>query len=236
MVGAEHGRVGAAAGLEPKQAAMLRVEIEEQRVSDAQAAASGGAVGDELQYLIGAVAVLVDEMVGRAGRAGAAVRLDLQIRQRIGGDRPMVGAQLAPGDGAVIVAVDADRVIEIAQRNVPLPDNMSVLETEGEIAVARFVRRGRRRSPATQPAVDNQGGDQPSHCAGPRRIARPVRRAACPRDARRRAIRAQAGPPTADRRPKLLRAANGCPTALAAPPSSPRQDAAPAPAASADRA
>jgi hypothetical protein len=123
---------------------MLRIKVEQQRVAYAQGGRNGGAVSGKSQYRIGAVAMLVYQMVGRVRRAGAAVGRQLQMRQRVGGDRPMMCAQLAPGDDTVVIAVDSDGVIEIAQRDVPLSRNVPSVEVQAEVAVARFMRGGRR--------------------------------------------------------------------------------------------
>src|SRR5262249_45235962 len=78
-------------------------------------------------------------------RAGARIRLDFQPRERVGGDGGVVAAQFAPGDGAVVVAVEADGEVEIAERDLPFAIDAAVGDAQAEIAVARFVRlRGRR--------------------------------------------------------------------------------------------
>ena len=63
-------------------------------------------------------------------------------------------AQLAPRDLAVAVGVEREHVVEIAQRDVPLPAQRRAVALEGQVGVARLVRRGRRdgrRAPAGRP-------------------------------------------------------------------------------------
>ena len=63
--------------------------------------------------------MLVDQLLdgrGRAHRAGAG---ELEPGERVGGDVAVPGLELAPGDRAVAVAVEPDRVLQVAQRDVP---------------------------------------------------------------------------------------------------------------------
>jgi hypothetical protein len=113
--------VGLAIRLQPHQPAMLRIEIEEKIVADLKSLRRPGALGLEPQHLVGAVTVVVDQMLDNVRGAGVAVRPQCQVAQQIGSDRRLLTAQLAPGDDAVIVDVDAERIVEVAQRNIPLP-------------------------------------------------------------------------------------------------------------------
>src|SRR5262249_55297193 len=101
MIRTEYRRVGATLLLQPQQAPMLRIEIKEQSVLDAQQPWSGRAIDGKSQHLVGAIAVLVDKVIGRVCRTTVPVRRDFQPRQCIGGDFPMVGAQFTPGNQTV---------------------------------------------------------------------------------------------------------------------------------------
>src|SRR5438132_5292116 len=84
----------------------------------------------------------------RARRAVGAARAQLQSLQRVRGDVRVVRLHLAPGDVAVAARVQADREIEVAQRDVPLAVEVRALDADREIAVARLVRErvgGRER-------------------------------------------------------------------------------------------
>lgn len=96
---------------------MLRVEVEEQPVVDAEGVDRAGDVRtgrSETQHRVAAVGVLVDQMLDGACRAELPVGRQLQPCQRVSGDVVVVGAQLAPGDRAVLVVVKPDRVVDVA--------------------------------------------------------------------------------------------------------------------------
>ena len=65
--------------------------------------------------------MVVDQMLGRRAAGTRAVGAQREARQRVGGDVGVARAQLAPGDVAVAVGIEPDGVLEIAQRDVPLP-------------------------------------------------------------------------------------------------------------------
>ena len=143
-VGAQDRRVGSALLVEPKQAAVLLIQIEQQCVADRQDPGNGRALGGKPQDRVGAIAVIVYQMLADRDRAKGAVGGDCQPGQGVSGDFLVLGLDLFPGDLAIAVGVEADRVIEIAQRDVPLPAQAVTREPQREIAVARFVRRCRR--------------------------------------------------------------------------------------------
>src|SRR5262249_40553991 len=117
----ENSCVGLAIRLQPHQPAMLKIKIEEKIVADLKNFRRPGAVCVEPQHLIGAVTVVIDQMLDYVRGTGVAVRLQCQAGQQIGSDRCLQAAQLAPGDDAVIVDVEAERIVEVTQRDVPLP-------------------------------------------------------------------------------------------------------------------
>jgi hypothetical protein len=73
VVAAENRRMGAAPILQPKQSTVLRIDIEEKRVFDAQLLGNGGTVDGKSQDLVGAVAVVVDQMFDNLDRAAGAI-------------------------------------------------------------------------------------------------------------------------------------------------------------------
>jgi hypothetical protein len=75
----------------------------------------------------------------RAGRAAGAQR---KARQRVGADRGLPRAQFAPCDGAVAVGIQADGVLEVAQRDIPLPAHAGGVRLHRQVAVARLVGVG----------------------------------------------------------------------------------------------
>jgi len=84
--------------------------------------------------------VLVDEVLDRGKRARPLVGADPQPRKCVGGNLGVPGAHLAPPYRAVAVAIQADRVFEVAQRDVPLAFDLGSVGANREIAVARLVR------------------------------------------------------------------------------------------------
>ena len=130
---------------------MLRIEIEEQRIADGERALRcSRAVGHETQDRVGAVTVLIDEMGGWNEAARAVASFDPQAGDGVGRDSVLTCPQLTPGDRAIIVAVEADGMIEIPQSNVPLPFGDIVLDRDFQVAVARLVGESRCRRAAQQ--------------------------------------------------------------------------------------
>ena len=101
-------------------------------------------MGGKPQDRIGAVAVIVDQMLADRDRAKDAVGSNCQPGHRVGGDFLVLGLDLSPGDLAIAIGVEPNRVIEIAQCDVPLPAQAVTCERQREIAVARLVRMCRR--------------------------------------------------------------------------------------------
>ena len=152
----QHHGLRRAGALEAQQAAMRGIEVEEQAVGDFdRCRRARAAVGVETHDLVGAVAVFVHQMHGRRQLAVATIGAHREPCQRVGGDVGVPGAQLAPGDFAVAVAVQADRKFEIAQRDVPLAAYRRAFHAERKVAVAGFVcERGgaeKRRSQDQEP-------------------------------------------------------------------------------------
>jgi len=52
----------------------------------------------------------------------------------------MAAAHFAPGDGAVMICIQAQQALEIAQRNIPLALDLRTRDAEHEITVAGLVR------------------------------------------------------------------------------------------------
>ena len=145
-LGTENRRVGVALLLQPKQAAVLWVEIEQKTVFDGQHPRNGGAVNGKPHDLVGAVAVVVDQMLGDPHWAADVIGGDRQAGQRVGGDFVVLRLDLSPGDLAVAVGIEPNGVIEIAQRDVPLSSQVIPLHRKHEVAVARLVGVSRRNA------------------------------------------------------------------------------------------
>ena len=81
-------------------------------------------------------------MIAGPGGAGLRRARQRQLAEGLGGNRRLSGLELAPGDRTVSVAVEADRMLEIAQGDVPAPVDRRAVDGELEIGVARPVRAG----------------------------------------------------------------------------------------------
>ncbi len=103
-----------------QQAFVLGIEIEKEAVTDFKLRSRPRALRGEAQHRVGAVAVLVDQMFGRAQRARRAIERNREPRQRVRSELSMPRAQFTPRDLAIAIAVESDRKIKIAQRDVPL--------------------------------------------------------------------------------------------------------------------
>src|ERR1700730_6831276 len=84
--GTKDGRARLAAGLQTQQPFVLRVDVGEQAIGHLQLFGNGRARGGKSQNRIGAVAVIVDQMLGYRGWAGGAVGSDRPPGHRIGGN------------------------------------------------------------------------------------------------------------------------------------------------------
>ncbi len=129
---------------------MLRIEIGEQLVVDGQRRYRAGAGGAKAQHTVGAVGVVVDQLLVGIDAAGAFVGGDAQALQRICRYRRMPRADLVPRQLAVAVLIETDGKIQVAQRNVPLAGDALTLHLQRQIAVAGLVRIGRQRRAAQQ--------------------------------------------------------------------------------------
>src|SRR4029079_17494044 len=98
------------------------------------------AIGAETQGRVGAVAVVVHHEYRARGGAGFAIRTDFQAGKSVRLDIAAPGAQFSPGNRAVAIGVQADRELQVAQRDVPLAANCGALDADRQVAVARLVR------------------------------------------------------------------------------------------------
>src|SRR5262249_38918152 len=99
--GAEDRGRDLAAARPRDEAAVLRVDIEEEAVFDGEPARRARAVGGELERRVAAVAVAREAEAGRAKRAGFAVGGELEAGQDVRRDRLRVRAELASGHPGV---------------------------------------------------------------------------------------------------------------------------------------
>ena len=157
LVDAEDAGARLALVFEAQQAAMLRIEVEEQAVVDDERLRRGRARRGEAQHRIRAVAVVVDQLFAGLRGTGRAGGPEAKPSERVGGDFRVLRLDLAPGDLAVLVGVERDRVVEIAKRDVPLPVDPLAIDLEREIAVGRLVRMRDVRGASTRSAASAQG-------------------------------------------------------------------------------
>src|SRR5215472_950919 len=128
---------------------MARIEIEQKPVTERQAAVRR-ALGGEGQHCVSVAGMMIHQEICRFKRTRAAAPAEGQSPERVGFDLPRLSAQLAPGDRAVLIGVEPDRDVEIAQRDVPLPANTAVrTDIDLQIAVGsqvspRWARRDQR--------------------------------------------------------------------------------------------
>ena len=87
----------------------------------------------------------VDRMRRRRQRASLAARRHCEPLQRVRRDVGMPRAHLAPRDVAVAVRVETNRVVEVAQRDVPLAAQRRSVALDRQIGVAGLVRERRGR-------------------------------------------------------------------------------------------
>ena len=87
-----------------EQPAMLRIDVEEQPIADLEHLRRRRAGRGEAQHRVGAVAVIVDELLAQHRHASRIGRAERQSRQRVGGDLRVLRLHLAPGDRAILVA------------------------------------------------------------------------------------------------------------------------------------
>jgi hypothetical protein len=95
----------------------------------------------------------VDQMLDGARRAALAVGRQIQPRQRVSGNVFVMRAQFAPGDRTILVVVKPDRIVEVAQRDIPLAADLACRGLQREVAVARLVRQCRLRVPTASAAA-----------------------------------------------------------------------------------
>ena len=131
--------MSAALVLQPKQPPVLRIDIEEKRVFDDQNSRGRQAVSGEPHDLVGAVAVVVDQMLDNRNWAADAIGGNHQSGQCVSGDFLVLGLDFPPSNLAVAIGIEPDCKVEVAQCDVPLPTYVIALRRNGEIAVARLV-------------------------------------------------------------------------------------------------
>jgi hypothetical protein len=131
-----------AAVIELQQAAMLRVEVEQQPVSGFQRSRRMCAARREAQHGVGAIAVTIDQVRDCHGRTRVAIRGQGQTGQCVRGDIGVTRTHLAPGDGAVLVSVQPEREVQVAQRDIPLTVDFGAGDPQRQVAVTRLVCLG----------------------------------------------------------------------------------------------
>ncbi len=144
IFGAQHRSGDMAMGVDGDDAAMVRIDVLEQVVVECELIGHFlVAQRCEENDVIRAVSMIVDHLPFRGDRTGKSVTLDGQCGQRIALDDTAMRFDLAPRDPAVVVAVDADGKIQIAQRYVPLAVQLirvARVGTKRDVRIALFVR------------------------------------------------------------------------------------------------
>src|SRR2546429_335822 len=136
----EDGRARSHPVFEPQQSPVLRIKVGEEAVADFEGRHLLRASGRKAHHRISAVAVVIDEKFRRVSGAVGAFRTQLQSRESIGCDIRVMRFHFAPGDITVSAVVQADREIEVAQGDVPLPAHVRTLCTDRQVTVTRLVR------------------------------------------------------------------------------------------------
>ena len=123
---------------------MLRVDVEQQPVADGdRARPRRTAVGGETKHRICTVGVLVDQQRAGGERARPVMRREIQPTEGISRDRRPTRPHLAPAQRAVVVSVQADRLVEIAECYVPATVDTAIIDAQREIALARLMGQSR---------------------------------------------------------------------------------------------
>src|SRR5262249_50109507 len=111
VVRAENRGMGAALVLQPKQPPVLRIDIEEKRVFDAQNSRDYQAVGGELHDLVGAVCVVVDQMFRDCNWTADVIGGDHESGQCVSGDFLVFGLDFSPSNLAVAIGIEPDSMV-----------------------------------------------------------------------------------------------------------------------------
>ena len=122
-------------------------------VVDGQPLEHAAAIGGDRQPQIVAVDALVDLHGAEFHRARSVGAGQMKMSQHIGLQRRLAGPQLAPGDFAVAVVIQADREFAVANREFQRTGYLCTIDLESQKAVAGDVRLGQRTLPAAAPAA-----------------------------------------------------------------------------------
>ena len=118
---------------------MAWIEVEQKAIAKRQSTA-GRAFGGKGQHGISGPGMIIDHQRRRDQPAQEALAGKGQMPEGIGFDLPLLRLNLAPGDRPVLVGIEPDRDIEVAQRNVPLAaDHAGGVGLDPQIAVGRKV-------------------------------------------------------------------------------------------------
>jgi len=112
------------------------VEIEKQPVCQHVRHTIARALDRKLKYDVSTVAMTVDAGCGGCSAADQPVGAERNACEHVGLYPFGLGAQLAPGNHAIPVAIQAEDIFEIAQRDVPLPGGG--IRVKREITVAGY--------------------------------------------------------------------------------------------------
>src|SRR6516162_8772461 len=155
VVRAENRSMSATLVLQPKQPPVLRIDIEQKCVFDAQNLRGGWATDGKPHDLVGAVAVIIDQMLDDRNRAVSAIARNHQPGHCVRSDFLVLRLDFPPSNLAVAVGIEPDSEVEVAQCDVPLPAHVTALHRKRQVAVARFVSMG-WQSPCQQEQYRNE--------------------------------------------------------------------------------
>src|SRR5262249_24050483 len=116
----------------------------EQSIVDPQRTRLVCTFGSEVEYLVGAVGVGIDEVSDRAQVAlrpsvSVIVAADREACQGESRDVLMTRSQLSPGDISVAVGIEPDCKVKTAQRYVPSSADRAPGDVDCQVAVARLM-------------------------------------------------------------------------------------------------
>ena len=127
---------------EADQAAVLGVDVEQQRVGEADLAHRCGASERKIEHCVDAVRVAGQPQRGGVLRAVVAGLREREVTLRVGDQLGLARLHFPPHNPSVSVGVEIQLTVEILEGDVPPRGQLSVGRGEGQVAVARLVRKG----------------------------------------------------------------------------------------------
>ena len=91
------------------------------------------------QHSVTAVAMTIYQLLAGTCRALRAIPAETQVTERISFDPVLAPTHFTPGNGAVAVSIQANGVVQVAERNIPVAGGSLRIPVQGHIAVAWFM-------------------------------------------------------------------------------------------------